>query len=586
MSEPKNEQDLVIQTEMTSLKSWGDPLDADASVMKPNAFMDCGWGKLVFGQTFTRHDALADSMRSEDPGERHIALYLRNPHVALSKFPQELFLDPSHTFRLPLESFDTSASHPHNLAVRPVRAREMKAVRDLYIARHMVPPRLGFTPSENPVESPLYLVAEDLISHRIVGVVVGVDHRHAFNDPDNGSSLWALCVDLKTSIRGVGEALTRRLAEHFRRTGRAFMDLSVLHDNIAAIKLYQKLGFRQIPVYCLKNRNPINEPLFTGPDPAANLSIYSRIIIDEARRRGIAVEVVDAHKELFTLHWGGREVLCRESLTELTSSLAMTVSDDKALTQRLLRQTGLRVPTQIECGDDGANHQFLAQHQRVVVKPARGEQGRGISVDVRETAELDDAIERARAECDQVILEPYIPGKDLRIIVINYEVVAAAVRTPPTIRGDGYSSIVDLIEAQSRRRASATAGESRIPIDGETERCVMQAGFQMDSIPPSGQELTVRKTANLHTGGEIHDVTPQLHPVLADAAVRAAMTLRMPVVGLDFLVPDPAESEYVIIEANERPGLANHEPQPTAERFIDLLFPQTKAQPMEPRHAP
>jgi len=33
--------------------------------------------------------------------------------------------------------------------------------------------------------------------------------------------------------------------------------------------------------------------------------------------------------------------------------------------------------------------------------------------------------------------------------------------------------------------------------------------------------------------------------------------------------------EYVIIEANERPGLANHEPQPTAERFIDLLFPQT-----------
>jgi hypothetical protein len=33
--------------------------------------------------------------------------------------------------------------------------------------------------------------------------------------------------------------------------------------------------------------------------------------------------------------------------------------------------------------------------------------------------------------------------------------------------------------------------------------------------------------------------------------------------------------DYVIIEANERPGLANHEPQPTAERFVDLLFPQT-----------
>ena len=30
------------------------------------------------------------------------------------------------------------------------------------------------------------------------------------------------------------------------------------------------------------------------------------------------------------------------------------------------------------------------------------------------------------------------------------------------------------------------------------------------------------------------------------------------------------------IEANERPGLANHEPHPTAQRFIDLLFPRTR----------
>ena len=35
----------------------------------------------------------------------------------------------------------------------------------------------------------------------------------------------------------------------------------------------------------------------------------------------------------------------------------------------------------------------------------------------------------------------------------------------------------------------------------------------------------------------------------------------------------------MFIEANERPGLANHEPQPVAERFIDLLFPGTSALP-------
>ncbi len=95
-------------------------------------------------------------------------------------------------------------------------------------------------------------------------------------------------------------------------------------------------------------------------------------------------------------------------------------------------------------------------------------------------------------------------------------------------------------------------------------------------VSPPEPNLAARKTANLHTGGTIHDVTPLIHPDLADAAVRAAQALEIPVVGLAFMVPSIQESQYYIIEANERPGLANHEPQPTAECFIDLLFPQTK----------
>jgi D-alanine-D-alanine ligase-like ATP-grasp enzyme len=72
------------------------------------------------------------------------------------------------------------------------------------------------------------------------------------------------------------------------------------------------------------------------------------------------------------------------------------------------------------------------------------------------------------------------------------------------------------------------------------------------------------------------DVTDRLHPEIAAASVRAATALGIPVTGLDFLVPDVAGPAYVFIEANERPGLANHEPQPVAERFVDLLFPETR----------
>ena len=107
----------------------------------------------------------------------------------------------------------------------------------------------------------------------------------------------------------------------------------------------------------------------------------------------------------------------------------------------------------------------------------------------------------------------------------------------------------------------------------------------MLDVPADGARLPVRKTANLHAGGTIHDVTASLHPALAEAALAAARVLRIPVVGLDLMVPDVAGPHYVIIEANERPGLANHEPQPTAERFVDLLFPETRDDGLREREA-
>ena len=161
-------------------------------------------------------------------------------------------------------------------------------------------------------------------------------------------------------------------------------------------------------------------------------------------------------------------------------------------------------------------------------------------------------------------------------MVIDRQVVAAAVRRPAEVVGDGRHPVAELVRATSRRRERATGGESRIPLDDITAEVVAEAGYAMDDVPPNGERIQVRRTANLHTGGTIEDVTDRLHPEIAAAAVRAAEALGIPVTGIDFLVPDVGGPDYVFIEANERPGLANHEPQPMAERFVDLLFPETR----------
>lgn len=544
--------------------------------------VDCGWGRLVFCQTFASNQAIAAELRDEGENRRDIAVYVRDPHVLLAIAPTELFLDPSHTYRLDLAPFAPAKDRPQGFSIRRLSSSsDAEAINRIYAANGMVQLDPDFLWNRRDSRIVTVFVAEDNESGEIIGTVTGVDHSRAFDDPENGSSLWCLAADPSARLAKIGEALTQHLAAHFQARGCAFMDLSVLHDNAAAIALYERLGFSRVPFFAVKRKNPINETLFTGPPQEDALNPYARIITAEARRRGIAVEVLDAEGGFFRLTHGGRSIVCRESLSELTSAVAMSRCDDKAVSRRLMERAGLPVAKAVDANDRDAALELLKSAGQVVVKPVRGEQGRGVTVGISTEAALDAAIAAARAQCPDVLVESCAPGDDLRVIVIDGEVVAAASRKRPTIVGNGKASIRELIDGLSRRRQAATDGESRIPLDAETQRCIADAGYDLDDILPVDAVVEVRKTANLHTGGTLHDVTADLHPALTEASIRAASWLDIPVVGLDYIVERPDGDQFVFIEANERPGLANHEPQPTAERFIDLLFPQTARRPEE-----
>jgi len=302
----------------------------------------------------------------------------------------------------------------------------------------------------------------------------------------------------------------------------------------------------------------------------------SRLIVEEAERRGIAYEILAPRAEYFRLRYGDHAVVCRESLSELTTAVALSRCDDKRTTLRLMREAGLRTPEQILAGSVTANEEFLRKLGSVVVKPMRGEQGLGISVGVTTPESLHAAVDRAAEVGRPVLLEEFVRGDDLRVVVIDHELVAAATRRPPEVTGDGRQTVLALIQQQSQRSLEATDGTCSIPIDAETHRLLREAGCALGDVLPAGKTITVRGTANTHQGATIRDVTPLLHPALVHVAQQAARALDIPVVGLDLIVPALDGPDYWIIEANGRPGLANHEPQPTAARFVDLLFPETK----------
>jgi hypothetical protein len=215
------------------------------------------------------------------------------------------------------------------------------------------------------------------------------------------------------------------------------MDLSVLHDNEQAIALYEKLGFVRVPVFAVKRRNPINEPLFSGPPPEDALNPYARMIVDEARRRGIQVEVTDAEGGFFRLSWGGRSIHCRESLSELTSGVAVQICDDKSVTRRMVERAGVVVPEQVEAGDREAVRAFLdearlGRRQTGTGRAGKGRRRRPHRHGLRRQGDL-----RCRRAVRAGPCRAVRRGRGSALIVIDYRVVAAAVRRPGRIVGDG-----------------------------------------------------------------------------------------------------------------------------------------------------
>jgi len=432
---------MPVSTPAMTDRSWREPSRHQRQGMRDEVVLDMGWGRLVMGQTFDDLQGIVSALRGEESGERDICIYPRDPHVLVGLAPDELFIDPSYTYRLDLHRYRPRPELIRDVFVRTATSRaDMEAINEIYALNGMVlgdPVVMWGNPRTRAFT---YLVAEDQRTGKTIGTVTGVDHALSFDDPESGTSLWCLAVHNQDAPPGTGEALVRVLAERYVGRGRAYLDLSVMHDNQGAIRLYRKLGFHRVSAVCVKRKNPINSALFAARPPGLeDLNPYALIIAEEALRRGVRVEVTDAEWGELRLSVGGRTVVTRESLSQFTTAVAMSRCDDKRVTRRIMERAGVRVARGVLAGDGELDDALalMADVGAVVVKPARGEQGRGITVGVRDEPGLQRAVELARQFCPDVLVEELVPGQDLRVLVIDRAVAAAAVRKPAEIIGDG-----------------------------------------------------------------------------------------------------------------------------------------------------
>jgi len=275
------------------------------------------------------------------------------------------------------------------------------------------------------------------------------------------------------------------------------------------------------------------------------------------------------------------------TVTDETRHIAVELASDKEETNKILGDLGLPVPRQHLVYSAA---EAVAEAERigypVVVKPLDANHGRGVSIDLSDPEAIATAYGSARQHSETVLVESYIEGFDHRLLVIDGQLVAASKRVPGHVVGDGERTVeqlVEIVNSDPRRGIGHAKVLTRLEFDRQAERLLSLRGYTRESVPPAGEVVYLRSTANLSTGGTAVDVTDEVHPDNREMATRAARAIGLDVAGIDFLTTDIARSFHAtggaICEVNAAPGFRMHvapsegRPRDVAGPVMDMLFP-------------
>ncbi|HSU42307.1 MAG TPA: acetate--CoA ligase family protein, partial [Polyangiaceae bacterium] len=329
----------------------------------------------------------------------------------------------------------------------------------------------------------------------------------------------------------------------------------------------------------LETLRKLHEETRLGPSTGA--------IASAARARGIPVRRL-TEGSLLQLGYGAQQRRVWAAETDRTSAIGEAIAQDKELTKQMLALVGVPVPEgrPVESAEE-AWAAAQAVGLPVAVKPRKGNQGKGVSIRLHTREAVMSAYEIA-AEYDryrQVVVERHIEGVDFRLLVIGGRLVAAARREPPSIVGDGASTIAELVAVENKnplRGDDHSTALSKLRLDEIGLETLAEQGLTADSVPAAGQTVVLRRNANLSTGGSATDVTDEVHPLVARRAIEAARVVGLDIAGIDLVgsrVDLPLEETGgAFVEVNAAPGLRMHlEPshgrgRAVGEAIIESMF--------------
>jgi len=312
---------------------------------------------------------------------------------------------------------------------------------------------------------------------------------------------------------------------------------------------------------------------------------YVRLLVDEARRRGIkATPIPEMSQGYAVLELGEhREFVC-QAMSNGTGTVSFRLAHNKAASLRLLSEAGLPVGAFVVTASVDEALAFAADHEAVVAKPVDRSFGVGVRVGLATDAQVRrgfaEAQQQTRVSGKRVMVQEQLPGVDCRVLVVGRSRCFGVERVPAHLFGDGETPIGRWIEAWNE---TLPMRNRRIQLTQRLSRQLEKQGWDLDGVPGVGVRVELGELANTHQGGFCTDITDALCPEAREAALASARYFGADFLGVDFVSPDIRSTPGRIIELNPHAGITLHHqptfgaPQDVAGAILDQLFPETSS---------
>lgn len=301
-------------------------------------------------------------------------------------------------------------------------------------------------------------------------------------------------------------------------------------------------------------------------DGYEDMEVSTQILMKEALKRGVTVEVLDRHDNFLRLSKGRKsEIIKQATKTSKDSYITFLIMENKGVSKIVLDENGIKVPKgkTITSQQEGEELYVQFKNSEIIVKPVHTNFGIGVSkVEKNSLAVFKSALKEAFSHGPSVIVEEFVKGEEYRLLVVDNKCIAVTYRIPSNVEGDGIHTIKQLIALKNEdpKNYKIKKYYGRL---GEAEKAKLKSQrLTPKSIPKKGEVIFLRDNSNVSTGGDAIDMTDEMHDSYKKLAVKAAHAANAKICGVDMMIKDlktPAtNNNYGIIEINFNPVITMH----------------------------